>query len=121
VVVHGDGEEIRDFTHVDDGVRANLLAMQAPILAEAIDVGGGRRVTVNEVLDLIGRYSGRRLKVERVKAQASDARHTAPTAPGPRRCSATGPRSPCRTAGQAAWVAQRLGLRPPARARSAGR
>jgi hypothetical protein len=39
-----------------------------PILAEAIDVGGGRRVTVNEVLDLIGRYSGRRLKVERVKA-----------------------------------------------------
>jgi nucleoside-diphosphate-sugar epimerase len=27
VVVHGDGKETRNFTHVDDAVRANLLAM----------------------------------------------------------------------------------------------
>ena len=76
VVVFGDGEKTRDFTHVDDAVRANLMAMRAPIFVEAIDVGGGRRVTVNEVLGVIGRYSGWRLKVERVKAQAGDARHT---------------------------------------------
>ena len=29
IVVYGDGEQTRDFTHVDDAVRANLLAMTA--------------------------------------------------------------------------------------------
>jgi UDP-glucuronate 4-epimerase len=76
IVVYGDGEQTRDFTHVDDAVQANLLAMRAPIRAEAINVGGGRRVTLNEVLDLVGRCTGRRLRIERAPAQAGDARHT---------------------------------------------
>jgi nucleoside-diphosphate-sugar epimerase len=29
-VIHGDGEQARDFTFVDDVVRANLLAAEAP-------------------------------------------------------------------------------------------
>jgi UDP-glucose 4-epimerase len=76
VVVYGDGEQTRDFTYVGDAVRANLLAMTAPIQAEAINVGGGRRVSLNEVLDLVGRCTGRRLEVVRGPAQAGDARHT---------------------------------------------
>jgi UDP-glucuronate 4-epimerase len=76
IVVYGDGEQTRDFTHVDDAVRANLLAMSAPIQAEAINVGGGRRVSLNEVLDLIGACTGRRLRIDRAPAQAGDARHT---------------------------------------------
>jgi UDP-glucose 4-epimerase len=76
ITVYGDGEQTRDFTHVRDAVRANLLAMTAPIAAEAINVGGDRRVTLNETLDLIGRCTGRRLRIERAPAQAGDARHT---------------------------------------------
>jgi nucleoside-diphosphate-sugar epimerase len=76
VVVYGDGEQTRDFTYVGDAVRANLLAMSAPIQAEAINVGGGRRVSLNEVLDLVGRCTGRRLQVVRAPVQAGDARHT---------------------------------------------
>jgi nucleoside-diphosphate-sugar epimerase len=77
VTVLGDGEQTRDFTHVDDVVRANLLAMDAPVHGEAINVGGGRRASVNEVLDLIGRCTGRPVRVERAPAQVGDARHTA--------------------------------------------
>jgi UDP-glucuronate 4-epimerase len=76
ITVYGDGEQTRDFTHVEDAVRANLLAMTAPVQAEAINVGGGRRITVNEILELIGRCTGRRLRIKRVPAQAGDARHT---------------------------------------------
>jgi nucleoside-diphosphate-sugar epimerase len=76
ITVYGDGEQTRDFTFVDDAVRANLLAMSAPFQAEAVNVGGGRRVTLNEVLDLIGRITGRRLRIIRAPSQPGDARHT---------------------------------------------
>ncbi|HEX3214472.1 MAG TPA: NAD-dependent epimerase/dehydratase family protein [Actinomycetota bacterium] len=77
VTVLGDGEQTRDFTHVDDVVRANLLAMDAPVHAEAINVGGGRRASINDALDLIGRYTGRPIRVDHAPAQVGDARHTA--------------------------------------------
>jgi len=76
ITVYGDGEQTRDFTFVDDAVRANLLAMAAPFRAEPVNVGGGRRVTLNEVLDLIGRITGRRLRTVRAPSQPGDARHT---------------------------------------------
>ena len=112
IIVYGDGEQTRDFTHVEDAVRANLLAMTAPVSAEAINVGGGRRVTLDEVLDLVGRYTGRRLRVERVPAQLGDARHTG--ADGTRAEALLGYRPMVSLeqglAGQAAWVAAELRL-----------
>ena len=76
ITVYGDGEQTRDFTFVDDAVRANLLAMTAPFRAEPVNVGGGRRVTLNEVLDLIERITGQRLRIVRAPSQPGDARHT---------------------------------------------
>jgi UDP-glucuronate 4-epimerase len=115
ITVFGDGEQTRDFTHVEDAVRANLLAMTAPVQAEAINVGGGRRVTVNEVLDLIGRSTGQRLRIERAPAQPGDARHTG--SDGTRAEALLGYRPEVELeegiAGQAAWVAASLGLRAP--------
>jgi nucleoside-diphosphate-sugar epimerase len=112
IVVYGDGEQTRDFTNVRDAVRANLMAMTAPIHAEAINVGGGHRVTVNEVLDLVGRCTGRRLRVVRAPAQAGDARHTG--ADGTRAEALLGYRPEVSLedglAEQAGWVAAELEL-----------
>jgi nucleoside-diphosphate-sugar epimerase len=110
IVVYGDGQQTRDFTHVSDAVRANLLAMRAPIHAEPINVGGGRRVTLEEVLDLVGRCTGRRLRIERAPAQAGDARHTG--ADGTRAEALLGYRSAVSLeeglADEAAWLAAGL-------------
>ena len=60
-VIHGDGEQSRDFTYVDNAVHANLLAArrQAPIGGEVMNVACGARITVNElarrVLEVYGR------------------------------------------------------------------
>jgi UDP-glucuronate 4-epimerase len=109
IVLYGDGEQTRDFTYVDDVVRANLLAMTAPIKAEAINIGGGRRVTVNEALDLIGEATGRRLEIDRRPAPPGDVRHTG--ADGTRAEALLGyrPETDLATglAAQAAWVAGR--------------
>jgi nucleoside-diphosphate-sugar epimerase len=50
-VVFGDGEQTRDFTFVGDAVAANLLAADAARApGEVINVAGGRRVSLNQLL-----------------------------------------------------------------------
>jgi len=50
-VVFGDGEQTRDFTFVGDAVAANLLAADAPRApGEVLNVAGGRRVSLNQLL-----------------------------------------------------------------------
>jgi nucleoside-diphosphate-sugar epimerase len=76
VVVYGDGGQTREYTYVDDVVRASLLAMTAPVEVEAVNVGGGRRVSLHEALELIGQATGRRLRIDRRPPLPGDARHT---------------------------------------------
>jgi UDP-N-acetylglucosamine/UDP-N-acetyl-alpha-D-glucosaminouronate 4-epimerase len=55
-VIHGDGEQARDFTFIDDVVDANVLAIRAPEVAfgKAFNIGGGKTpVSVNRLLGLI--------------------------------------------------------------------
>jgi UDP-glucose 4-epimerase len=53
--VYGDGEQARDFIHVDDVVRANMVAAGAPAgaLGGAFNIGRGERRTVNQLLSAI--------------------------------------------------------------------
>ena len=60
-VIFGDGEQSRDFTYVDNVVRANLLAATAagPLGGAAINVACGQRVTVTELAVEMARLFGR--------------------------------------------------------------
>lgn len=51
-----DGNQSRDFTHVKDVVRANILAAESPRVGkgEVVNIGGGRNYSVNELADIIG-------------------------------------------------------------------
>jgi UDP-glucose 4-epimerase len=54
--IHGDGEQSRDFTYIDNAVDANLLACTAPAQKAAgqmFNVATGRRVTLNETFNLL--------------------------------------------------------------------
>ena len=53
--IYGDGEQTRDFTHVRDVVRANLLAIDSEIAdGRPINIGQGRSVSVNWIAERIG-------------------------------------------------------------------
>jgi len=55
-VIHGDGEQARDFTYIDDVVEANLLAARADEAAwgRVMNIGGGRTPTsVNRLLEIV--------------------------------------------------------------------
>lgn len=60
-VIHGDGEQARDFTHVDDVVAATLQAATAPAAAfgAVFNVGGGRTPTsIRTLLRIIASHVG---------------------------------------------------------------
>jgi UDP-N-acetylglucosamine/UDP-N-acetyl-alpha-D-glucosaminouronate 4-epimerase len=55
LMIHGDGLQTRDFTHVRDVVRANLLALECDIAdGRALNVGQGRSVSIKWIADRIG-------------------------------------------------------------------
>lgn len=56
LTVTGDGEQTRDFTHVRDVVRANLLAAESTNVGkgETINIGAGDNQTINKIAELIG-------------------------------------------------------------------
>jgi UDP-glucose 4-epimerase len=76
ITVFGDGEQTRDFTYVHDAVSATIAAGVQGVPPRVYNVGGGSRVTVNQVLDMIGRVSGRRPLITVDAAQKGDMRHT---------------------------------------------
>ena len=76
IVVYGDGEQTRDFTFVADAVAATILAAERGRPGRAYNIGGGSRVTVNQVLDLIAQVTGRPLDVRREAPQKGDMRDT---------------------------------------------
>ncbi len=77
ITVYGDGEQSRDFTYVRDAVEANLLAMRSEATGKVFNVGGGSRVTVNQVLGQLEEIMGRAARVEHTETQKGDVRHTA--------------------------------------------
>ncbi len=76
VTVFGDGEQTRDFTFVRDAVAGTMAAGDRGVPGRAYNLGGGSRVTVNHVLDIIGRVTGRPLTIRREPAQKGDMRDT---------------------------------------------
>jgi nucleoside-diphosphate-sugar epimerase len=76
ITVYGDGEQTRDFTFVADAVSATIAAAERGVPGRAYNIGGGSRVSLNEVLDIIGRVTGRPLTIERGPAQKGDMRDT---------------------------------------------
>lgn len=52
-LIFEDGEQRRDLVHVSDVVRANRLAMDAPVAGHAINVGTGASITVGELATIL--------------------------------------------------------------------
>ena len=76
ITVYGDGEQTRDFTFVADAVSATIAAGTRGIPGRVYNIGGGSRVSVNHVLELIGRVSGRQPLITVDPAEKGDMRHT---------------------------------------------
>jgi nucleoside-diphosphate-sugar epimerase len=76
ITLYGDGEQTRDFTYVADAVAATMAAGDKGVPGRAYNVGGGSRVSMNQVIEIIGTIAGRPLDVRREPSQKGDMRDT---------------------------------------------
>jgi UDP-glucose 4-epimerase len=77
VTVHGDGEQSRDFTYVENVVRANLLAADATEgVGRVLNIAAGGSETVNALADTIGRLLDRPVEKTYGPAQPGDVRES---------------------------------------------
>lgn len=76
--IHWDGEQRRDFTYIDDVVRATVLATDAEGATGGvvINVGSNSPKTINEVYRLVSEAVGVHLEPRRAPRRAGDVRNT---------------------------------------------
>lgn len=72
LVIHGDGQQVRDFVSVNDVVKANLLAMKSNINHAVVNIGSGIPVSINELANMIIDVSGFKIKLFHDEAQQGD-------------------------------------------------
>jgi UDP-glucuronate 4-epimerase len=71
--IYGDGNQVRDFTYVDDIVRANIAAAEVDSKPGSVfNVAGGTSVSVNEVLSLLEELHGKALRIRYTDKVAGD-------------------------------------------------
>ncbi len=75
--IHGDGEQSRDFTYIDDCVQANLLACTTPgVDGEVFNIAYGTRTSINQIYDGISKLLGRNVAPHHAPPRAGDVLHT---------------------------------------------
>jgi nucleoside-diphosphate-sugar epimerase len=75
--VYGDGEQTRDFTYIENVVRANLLAATAPTAdGTSMNIACGERITINRVIARINELLGTNVRPRYVDARPGDIKHS---------------------------------------------
>lgn len=76
-VVYGDGEQSRDFVHIDNVVKANLCAARtAGVSGQVFNVGTGEGTTINAMLRQLALINGTSSRADYRPARAGDIRHS---------------------------------------------
>ena len=66
-VIYGDGTQTRDFTFIDDAIRAIILAMNSDLDFEIINIGSGKSASFNEIIEIINRKLGKTVQSKYVE------------------------------------------------------
>jgi len=75
--IHGDGEQSRDFTYIDNVVEANLKALTAPKLSgEVVNVALGDRTSLNQLYGWLQEILGIDMAAEHGPERAGDVKHS---------------------------------------------
>ncbi|MFB3907855.1 MAG: SDR family oxidoreductase [Candidatus Eisenbacteria bacterium] len=73
--IFGDGLQTRDFTYIDNVVDANLAALEAPELhGEAVNVACGDRISLLDLLGVLGDVTGRKVEPRFAPSRTGDVR-----------------------------------------------
>ncbi len=76
IKVFGSGEQTRDFTYIDDVVKAIMAAAELDEPGLIFNIGRGKRLVLNEALEVLESVAGCSLRIERIEKQKGDMKDT---------------------------------------------
>jgi UDP-glucose 4-epimerase len=76
ILIYGDGNQTRDFTFISDIVSANILASNFGGNGGVFNIGGGSRISVNKVIEILENLTGKKAKIVYQQKQKGDVKDT---------------------------------------------
>ena len=75
--IYGDGRQSRDFTYIDNVVEANLAAARTKqTKGQVVNIACGRRITVNEIINMINEILGKNVQPNYTDPRPGDVKHS---------------------------------------------
>ena len=76
LTIFGNGEQTRDFTYVDDVVKATVNAATSNSVGEILNIGGGSVFSIVQIIEFMKEITGKELEIDFKKEQKGDVKHT---------------------------------------------
>ncbi len=76
--IHGDGEQTRDFTYIDNVIEANRLAVMAGenAFGQTVNIAYGQRISLNELYRKVAELLGSDIEPSYTDSRAGDVKHS---------------------------------------------
>ncbi len=72
ITMFGDGTSKRDYTYVSDCIDGFISSLKNPMDFEIFNIGSGKTIQLKELIELIGRATGKEIKIEHLDNQVGD-------------------------------------------------
>lgn len=76
IKVYGDGRQTRDFTYIDDIIRANISSLTYGKPGETYNIGGGTQIKLIDIIPIFEKICQKKIKIRFREEQKGDVRHT---------------------------------------------
>ena len=76
LTIFGNGEQTRDFTYVDDVVKATMNAAASDHVGEILNIGGGSVFSLMQITEFMKEITEQKLEINFKKEQKGDVKHT---------------------------------------------
>ncbi|MDD4690397.1 MAG: GDP-mannose 4,6-dehydratase, partial [Eubacteriales bacterium] len=76
ITIYGDGNQTRDFTYIDDIIEANILAANSRVRGEIFNIGGGNRISIDDLITGIEKVIGKSATIKHIEKQKGDVNDT---------------------------------------------
>ena len=73
LTIYGDGNQLRDFTYIEDIVRVNLACIENDVAGQIMNIGGGSVTSINDAIKIISNAISIPIVVTRTQKQRGDA------------------------------------------------
>lgn len=76
IIVYGDGKQTRDFTYIEDIVKATFSSLERGKTGETYNIGGGSQENLENIFPLLERITHKKIRIKWAEKQKGDVPHT---------------------------------------------